>query len=453
MPSSAQTVGELGAERRRSRRRSTLLTSIARLDTLRTALARVARNKAAAGGVDDATVESFAANAEIELRSIRDRLRKETYAFSRLRPVAIDKKGKTGHRPILIPTVADRVVQRAILHTVAGPLAPHLSHRNSFAFRRDGGVCAAVHRLRDHIRDGCRVVLVVDIVEFFPSIDSDRLFAELIDLLPDRSIEALLRQLARWEIDDLSSLPQNKRGCFPQAGKGVPQGSALSPMLSNFYMRHLDGEAERRGLNAIRYADDIAIACRTVEEAQGAFSWLESELASLALRVHPLGTRKSRLVEIGSKGQAGIDYLGFFLAPSHRGVGVRPCRAAIDHALNEVRDCFDISSVAGLSERYVRLSHFLNSWLSTYSHVCGSVIREQALLMDEAHRSLSRLLVQRGLLPKDGGLTREQRQFLGVDSIFARAELRKATARVATAVRRSTRLVRSAQQGQRLQAS
>jgi hypothetical protein len=263
--------------------------------------------------------------------------------------------------------------------------------------------------------------LVLDIQDFFSSIDSNRLYADLRQVLPDDSLLPLLKQLQNWEINDLASLPWQKKKCFPQAGKGVPQGSALSPILSNFYLRTLDEECERHGLRAIRYADDIAVACRSVEEAKRAFAWLERRLDDLGLTVHQLDTsKKSRLLEIGADARSGVEYLGFFLMPFRNGVRVKPSDAAFKHARNEIAECFATESAAPLIERYSRLTHFLGSWIATYEQVCGrgKVDREQAKLLEWAQQCLSELLVDRELLSAPG-LTSDQRRFLGVDSIFA----------------------------------
>lgn len=438
MPSSAQTDGgndggvdaKGGVAPGRKRGRATLLARLCQLSSLRKAFDRVRRNNGGRSSFasDEFSVEQFAAEAEMRIRSIRDRLHAGTFVFSPLRPVAIEKKGGNGYRPILVPSVADRIVQRAILHQISAPLAPHVSSRTSHAFRQnDSGVRSAVHRLRDEIKDGRRVVLVVDIKDFFSAIDSERLYADLRLVLPDDSLFPLLKQLQNWEINDLSSLPWNKKRCFPQAGKGVPQGSALSPILSNFYLRTLDKECEDRGLRAIRYADDIAIACESVVEAQRVFCWLAGQLDDLGLSVHPLGTsKKSRVVELRTGASPGIEYLGFFLMPSGRGVRIKPSDAAFKNALAEIAECFGIEVPAPLIERYSRLTHFLSSWVATYEQVCGrgKIDGERAKLLEWAQRCLSALLVERKLL-NGRGLTSDQRQFLGVDSVFTRPRIER----------------------------
>lgn len=415
--------------------RGTLLSRVRSLRSVRQAFEKVARNRKSVGGVDEISVKAFEADKEALLRAISRQLRDGEYRFSRLRPVAVPKKAKDDYRPILVPTVSDRIVQRAILHQISRYVGPLIDHRSSHAFRADVGVKSAVMQLASELRRGKRVVLIVDIENFFGTIDGHILFDELLEILPDRSIAPLLRQLQNWELNDLSALPLYKRGCFPQAGMGVPQGSALSPILSNFFLRGLDAEAAAKGILAIRYADDIAVACDSVAEAHQVFSWLQDHLQSRGLTIHPIGHDKTKLIEIGVGGTTGVEYLGFFLSPEGHDVTVSIGNPSFTKAKTTVSDCFDPKSAVTLADRYSKLTYFLNSWLGTYGYVCPTDA-ERAQLLDCAQAGLNKLLVQRGLLQNGKGLSQDQRSFLGIDSIFQRAERRGRQVRSTSRVRR-----------------
>ena len=427
MPRSA--VAMAGTNSRTPRHRSrcprgSLLSTVASKRALLAAFEQVKRSKSGvkrgkgSRGSDDVTINDFESRLDVELRHIASRLRRREFLFSALRAVPI-AKGDAAYRPILIPSVGDRVVQRAILNAIWPRIAPSVTFEHSHAFQpKKSGVKAAVHQLARSIRSGKSYVLQVDIIDFFSCIDSARLFSELESQLVDESLTWLLRQLQNWEINNLSTIPAYKRQCFPAPGKGVPQGSVLSPVLANFYLRQFDAEAAERGLTAIRYADDLAIPCSSREEANTAFAWMERNLAERGLRVHPLPSKKSRIVDVSHEG---LEHLGFYLRVNGARLQVRPTKAAVDRARREIHDTLLAPKGGGdvpLMVRYAHLSFFLHGWISSYGAVCP-IKRECEALSREVQAGLASLLTEYDLLRPEAGLTDPQRRFLGVDSVFA----------------------------------
>ena len=395
--------------------RGELLRQVASTTALKQAFLSLRRRKGSRGA-DDVTVEDFGRSLSAHLRSIRHKLLTGSYRFRGLKPVAKPKGGEK-YRPILIPAVGDRVVQRAIYHAIEPKLRPHLDCPNSHAFRRGRGVPSAVQQLREHIDAGSSVILVVDIENFFGSIDTGALFQELGARLPDASLAELLERLREWEIDDLGALPEKQRLCFPTPGVGIPQGSILSPLLANFYLRDVDREAMDAGIVAIRYADDIAVPCRTLKQADDAFAWLQARLASVGLSIHPPGQHpKSRVVEDLT---TGVDYLGFHLRRSESDgtLTIKPGDAQLQRAEALIEQIFDPRKPPSLSERYVDLSHFLSGWLNSFGNVCD-VREERQRLLDHTRRCLMTLLVDYKLVRKRDDLTVRQLRLLGVDQIF-----------------------------------
>lgn len=418
MPRSAVEDGETekGAKGRARRRPRTLFASLCSKKALIAAFNAIGK-RAGSRGVDDITVESFRHNLDQEITSVQAALKRGTFRFSALRPVAIPKKAPGEYRPLLVPTVRDRVVQRAILREIAPRIVPVTAFERSHAFRSGVGVRTAVVQLAKEMRKGKRTVLVVDIEDFFPSIDETVLFDELNAFLPDNSLRSLLGQLRAWEIGELASLPVNKRRCFPKSGTGLPQGSALSPLLSNFFLRSFDAAAERSAWAVIRYADDIAVPCETADEAKEAYGWIAGELALRGLRVPPLGSRKAGITVVGEERSKGVEYLGCYLVRRSTGVSIRPARRAIDNALRHISETLSPDTPTSLGHRYVALNHFLSSWLATYSRICNGVARERTRLLNHAETELSSLLRAKGLLPRDADLTVDQREFLGLNGI------------------------------------
>jgi RNA-directed DNA polymerase len=134
---------------RKTAKASSALTDIASIAALQNALNAVARNKlgrptAARRGHDGVSLVDFAHHQDASINELAQKLRGKTYAFSPLDPVLIPK-GENKHRVICIPTVNDRVVQRAILNHI-GPKQEWMKNPISFGFVSHGGVQKAVER-------------------------------------------------------------------------------------------------------------------------------------------------------------------------------------------------------------------------------------------------------------------------------------------------------------------
>lgn len=393
------------------------------MKNLRLAYARVVRARRGSV-VADTALGKFRRRLTPELKTLRLQLLTGDYPFAPLTPVAADKKkGSRGFRPLLVPRVQDRIVQRAVLHVVEKHLEKDVSFVNSFAFRTGNGVKQAVTRLKDELEAGATQVLLVDIIDFFSAIDADALFDDVLAKLPDRTLDLILRSLQRWEVDGLDALPEAKRRCFPAAGKGIPQGSCISPLLSNFYLRGFDQAAEIQGLTMIRYADDIAIPLSEGQNANDVLEWVRFELQKLKLDVHPLPHKKTRVGSLDDIRQP-IEFLGFFLRRVDGTVLVKPSAEAIMNAKNVITECLSSESPRSLPDRYARLNFFIPAWLGSYGAVCP-VESERAHLSDCVQRELVELLRKKGLLPRGRDLTRKQRRFLGMASLWGESKDRE----------------------------
>jgi len=132
----------------------------------------------------------------------------------------------------------------------------------------------------------------VDIETFFDSVPHGRLLADLPAWLDDKRYLALARDWIR------ASAPN---------GRGLPQGSPISPTLANIVLDPIDRQMASEGFAAVRYADDIAVFCRSSGEARDALKWIGDRLATRGLRVN---AAKSRVCHA-----AGAMFLGQMLAP------------------------------------------------------------------------------------------------------------------------------------------
>jgi len=167
-------------------------------------------------------------------------------------PVRIEEIVKSGGgvRQLGIPTVTDRMLQQA-LHQVLNPFFEPFFSEHSYGFRSGRNAHQAVIAARNYQREGKRWVVDIDLRNFFDEINHDVLIALIKKRISDRRI---------WKLIDLFLKSGVMRGgvTSPRA-KGTPQGSPLSPLLSNILLNELDRELEKRGHSFCRYADDFRI--------------------------------------------------------------------------------------------------------------------------------------------------------------------------------------------------
>lgn len=251
------------------------------LSSLQMSWARVLANDGAAGG-DGLSVAQFAQNAPQRLLRLSQDLRGGRWRPGPARAVDVPKR-KGGTRRLMIPSVPDRVVQGALGLTLSPILEPMFSDA-SYGYRPGRSVkdaLAAVARWRDR---GYWHVVEADIVGFFDNLRHDRLLQKLDT--------ALAGQQGGGRIVDLVALflQGHAQDCGVQ-GRGVPQGSPLSPLLSNLYLDALDDAIEAQGLRLIRYADDFIILARKRATAEQALTEARAVLAAEGLEMQADGSR------------------------------------------------------------------------------------------------------------------------------------------------------------------
>jgi CRISPR-associated protein Cas1 len=234
---------------------------------------RVAENGGAAGG-DGVDIPRFALAAASRLVDLSKALRDGSYRPGPLRRVEIPKKSG-GRRLLTIPPIVDRVAQTAVAQRLA-PLLDAEFEDASYAYRAGRGVADAVRRVEALRREGWTFAVDADIDDFFDTIPIDR----LIDRLTRSMSESPLTDLvARWL----------EHGA--EKGRGIAQGSPLSPLLANLYLDDLDETMSTGGLRLVRYADDFVVLTRDRPAAEAAFGRLEKELDRYGLKLDREKTR------------------------------------------------------------------------------------------------------------------------------------------------------------------
>lgn len=215
---------------------------------MKRAYERVVSNKGAAG-VDGMEVEELLPYLQRTWERIKEELVSGSYRPRGVRKVEIPK-ASGGTRQLGIPTVLDRMIQQA-LHQVLSPIYEPTFSAYSYGFRTGRNAQEAIRDVREYQREGRRWVVDMDLAKFFDEVNHDRLMSRLAIRIKDKRILRLIRRYlqAGMMIDGITT----------QREKGTPQGSPLSPLLSNIVLDELDKELERRGHRFGRYADDCNI--------------------------------------------------------------------------------------------------------------------------------------------------------------------------------------------------
>lgn len=230
------------------------LTSKANLNE---AYLKVYRNKGAAG-VDGLSVQTLKSTLQANRTQIIQKIETGTYQPLPILGVEIPKSnGKT--RVLGIPTATDRVIQQA-LHQVLQPLFEVDFQQHSYGFRPKRNAGQAIAQSLEYINSGYQHIVDIDLKSFFDEVEHYVLLELMYRKVKCKQSLKLLRSFLR--------APILLKGKLQKRRKGVPQGSPLSPLLSNILLNELDKLLESRGVRYVRYADDFSVYVKSKKAAK-----------------------------------------------------------------------------------------------------------------------------------------------------------------------------------------
>jgi RNA-directed DNA polymerase len=248
--------------------------------------------KDGAVGVDGQTAADYEQDLEGNLRRLFDRAKAGTYRAPPVRRVHIPKAGSTTEtRPIGIPTLEDKILQRAVVMLLE-PIYETEFHDGSYGFRPGRSAHQALESLWQQTmgqRGGW--ILEVDIRKFFDTLDH----ACLREFLRYRIRDGvLLRLIGKW-----LNAGVMEDGCLSYPDEGSPQGGVISPMLANVYLHYVldrwfaeEVQPRLRGKAfLIRYADDFVIGFERESDARRVLDILPKRFTKYGLTIHPDKTR------------------------------------------------------------------------------------------------------------------------------------------------------------------
>lgn len=229
---------------------------LARRNLIR-AMYKVQKNKGSAG-VDSMPVIKLTELLSIDKETLTEEVRQGKYLPQAILGVEIPKEN--GKKRLLgIPTVTDRLLQQAVLQIINARFEFQFSE-NSFGFRPKKSTQKAVLKAQSYINEGYQDIVDIDLKTFFDEVDHSILLQLIFRKV---KCPATLRLIRKW-----LRAPILINGKLTKRRKGIPQGSPLSPLLSNIMLDELDKELERKNLRFVRYADDFSIYLKTKSEAR-----------------------------------------------------------------------------------------------------------------------------------------------------------------------------------------
>ena len=261
---------------------------------------QVYRNKGAAG-VDRLSVTELKSQLQTHSKRYIQQIERESYQVSPILGVEIPKSN--GRKRLLgIPTVVDRVFQQA-LHQVLQPVFEPDFQKHSYGFRPKRNAHQAIAKSLENINSGYQHIVDIDLKSFFDEVEHYILLELIYKKVKCKATLKLLRSFLKAPILIDGKLHKRK--------KGVPQGSPLSPLLSNILLNELDKELEKRGHRYVRYADDFSIYVRSKKAAKrvgnSIYNFLRNKLQL------PINREKS-----GIRNPLGFQVLGFGFVPTYK---------------------------------------------------------------------------------------------------------------------------------------
>jgi group II intron reverse transcriptase/maturase len=270
-----------GTEKTKSRK---MIEEILSGKNIRSATKQVLSNQGSAG-VDGMRVSALPTHLKANWKELSTVICNETYHPQAILGVEIPKSnGMT--RLLGIPTVVDRLLQQAF-YQVISPKFELEFKEHSYGFRPNRHAHQALQQAQKNIHEGYDYIVDIDLKSFFDEVDH----GILLELLYSKvNCPITLRLIRKW-----LKVPIQVNGKLIKRTRGVPQGSPLSPLLSNIMLHELDKELEKRGHRYVRYADDFSIYTKSKKAARrvgnGIFLFLKNKL-KLPINREKSGIRK-----------------------------------------------------------------------------------------------------------------------------------------------------------------
>jgi len=324
-----------------------LMGAILSQSNIKQAYKQVKKNKGVAG-IDQMSVGEFAAWYAENGETLLSKLYKGTYQPQVVKQVEIPKPNG-GKRKLGIPTVTDRIIQQAIAQ-VLSPIYERKFSDHSYGFRPNRSAHQALKKGSDYVAEGRYYVVDMDLRTFFDVVNHDRLLYRLSLTIGDKTLLGLIRKYLQSGI--------MIDGLVSQRTEGTPQGSPLSPLLSNIVLDELDKELEKRGHKFVRYADDFNIYVRSQAAGERVMEsvsrFIESKLKLI------VNKEKSQVCEVNQ-----TNFLGYTI---QKDGNLSIAKKSIDRFKEKVRKITRRNRGVKFEQVIAELIPVMRGWLNYFRH-------------------------------------------------------------------------------------
>jgi RNA-directed DNA polymerase len=300
--------------------------------------------KDGAAGIDGKTAQEYGERLDENLESLLSRAKSGSYRAPAVKRAHIPKGSGKGTRPIGVPTIEDKVMQRAVVMALE-PICEQYFLDCSYGFRPGRSQHQALESLWKEIMSmgGCWMI-EIDIQSFFDTMDK----AVLREIVKQRVSDGVINRLiGKWL---KAGVMEEGRIGYPEAG--TPQGGVISPLLANMYLHDVLDEWFEETVKGhmkgkcfmIRFADDAILGFSMESDARKVREVLPKRFAKYGLKLHP---EKTRLVHFKPQGKDGerpgtFDFLGFthYWGKSRQGHAVVKRKTAKDRLKRSMRKVY-----------------------------------------------------------------------------------------------------------------